>query len=478
VVLLEVTLQRLGQLQEVDVVVGQTVDDHGPAQVLQGKREVPVQGPGEHGLEKHATTRIFVMFDKATNCVRRVDAGIVRIETELVIPLFYPGVQGAAVLAERHAEEELLLGRVPQEERAFRLAVQQPLGLVAVHLTPVEAALGDVQEIRYETVYEVHLSVTAGDGVQGTGSQSHVVLEERPQGVDGQVRRAYQLQPSRHLTAVGVHVGTQELHSPDGSEVRGRFDALLDFARPGYSGRFIAVFVNGAYPVHVPRTDAQTRQIPRHGHAIYPSDPFPVVFVVLVLFRLSTLGKVPLVGGFYRNIVNPFAFFSRKHRTRPRLVLLRPPVARALATVRVLLGEGHFRFFFGVVELDAPFRRLLGDLFAGAGTERAGRRRLVGLLVALRPAPPQVQAQRRQADFDFLVFGRGGALRVAAVALLRRLRLVAAALLDARVAARVHRRRETDRSPGEITSQGGSPTVRTLALPALSKTGLGTIKIL
>lgn len=135
VVLLEVTLQRLGQLQEVDVVVGQTVDDHGPAQVLQGKREVPVQGPGEHGLEKHATTRIFVMFDKATNCVRRVDAGIVRIETELVIPLFYPGVQGAAVLAERHAEEELLLGRVPQEERAFRLAVQQPLGLVAVHLT-------------------------------------------------------------------------------------------------------------------------------------------------------------------------------------------------------------------------------------------------------------------------------------------------------------------------------------------------------
>lgn len=66
-------------------------------QVLQVKRKVSVKGRCEHGLEKHATGRVLVVFDKACNRGRGVDGGVVRVKGKLVVPLLYAGVQGTTI---------------------------------------------------------------------------------------------------------------------------------------------------------------------------------------------------------------------------------------------------------------------------------------------------------------------------------------------------------------------------------------------
>lgn len=117
--------------------------------MLQREREVPVQGERQHRLEEHAATRVLIMFYQAAHCPAREHTRIMRIKRELMIPLFDTGVQRSAVFAERNTEQELFLGGVAQKESPLRFTVQQLLGLVPVHLAPVEGAVGDAEQVRH-----------------------------------------------------------------------------------------------------------------------------------------------------------------------------------------------------------------------------------------------------------------------------------------------------------------------------------------
>ena len=59
-----------------------------------------------------------------------MDSRVVAVEAELVAALLDAGVQRAVVAPERHREDELVLRRVPQEEAALGLVLQQRLRLV------------------------------------------------------------------------------------------------------------------------------------------------------------------------------------------------------------------------------------------------------------------------------------------------------------------------------------------------------------
>jgi len=78
---------------------------------------------------------------------------------ELVAALLDAGVQGSAVFAECDREEELLLGGVAEQEGALGLALEQVLRLIAIHLTPVEAAIRDLLQIGNQAVHEIDLRV-------------------------------------------------------------------------------------------------------------------------------------------------------------------------------------------------------------------------------------------------------------------------------------------------------------------------------
>ena len=66
-VLLEIGLEGLWQLKLVDTVVGRARGDDGAAEVLKGKREVPVQRVCQHRLEEHAAGRVLVVLDQAAD---------------------------------------------------------------------------------------------------------------------------------------------------------------------------------------------------------------------------------------------------------------------------------------------------------------------------------------------------------------------------------------------------------------------------
>jgi hypothetical protein len=95
-------------------------DDGGAAELLQRKAKVAIQRERQHWFEEHDAGRVFVVFEQAGDGGGGVDAGIVRIEAELVVELFDAGVQGAAIFAEGHGEEEVFLGGVAQEEGAWK----------------------------------------------------------------------------------------------------------------------------------------------------------------------------------------------------------------------------------------------------------------------------------------------------------------------------------------------------------------------
>lgn len=71
-------------------VVCQTGTNNSSTQILELKREVSVEGKGQHGFKKHAVTGFFVMFHQATDGRRGKDARIMRVKTEPVIQLFDP----------------------------------------------------------------------------------------------------------------------------------------------------------------------------------------------------------------------------------------------------------------------------------------------------------------------------------------------------------------------------------------------------
>ena len=116
VILFQVHFERLGQSESVHSVVRSVAANDGPAEVLQGERGTPVERKSQRRLEEHAQLRILVMVDEAQDGGRAVDARIVRVEAEPMVPLLDPRVQGPIVASEADAEEVLLLGRVPEEE--------------------------------------------------------------------------------------------------------------------------------------------------------------------------------------------------------------------------------------------------------------------------------------------------------------------------------------------------------------------------
>lgn len=80
-----------------------------------------------------------------------------------MIELLDACMQRSAVFAERHGEQEILLGRVAQQKGALRFALQQPFGLVPVHFAPIEAAAGDLLQVGHQTMNEFHLNDTDKD---------------------------------------------------------------------------------------------------------------------------------------------------------------------------------------------------------------------------------------------------------------------------------------------------------------------------
>ena len=59
------------------------------------------------------------MFNQSRDSVGSKDRRIVGIEAEAVLVVLYARVKRAPVLAERHREQVLLLGRVAEEKRAW-----------------------------------------------------------------------------------------------------------------------------------------------------------------------------------------------------------------------------------------------------------------------------------------------------------------------------------------------------------------------
>lgn len=74
-----------------------------------------------------------------------------------MVELLDTRVQRPSVFAERNREKEFLLGRIAQQERSLRLAIKQPLRLVAVHFAPVKGAAGYLLQIRHQTVDVINL---------------------------------------------------------------------------------------------------------------------------------------------------------------------------------------------------------------------------------------------------------------------------------------------------------------------------------
>lgn len=137
VILLEKVLQGRGQRQRAYTIVSGPAADGGSCQVLQAEGKGPMERRSKQRFEKHAGAGILVVFQQSCDGGRVENTRVVSVEAEVVVPLLDAGVQGAVVTAEANWEEVVLLGGVSQQEGALRPAVQQRLGLVAVHHAPV-----------------------------------------------------------------------------------------------------------------------------------------------------------------------------------------------------------------------------------------------------------------------------------------------------------------------------------------------------
>lgn len=158
-ILLQVQLHRRRDGERVDAVVGCAVADDCPADVLQGEGESPNEGRGQEGLEEHTGAGVLVVLQQPGDVGGVEDAGVVRIEAEVMVPLLDPGVQRAAVAPEADGEQVVLLRRVPQQEGALGLALQQGLSCILVHDAPVAGVVVDAQQVGHQAVHIVHLGV-------------------------------------------------------------------------------------------------------------------------------------------------------------------------------------------------------------------------------------------------------------------------------------------------------------------------------
>lgn len=151
------------------------------------------------------------MFEQTGDGGGRVDAGIAGVEAKLVIKLLDSGVQRPAVLAERHRKEELLLGRIAQQEGSLGFPIEELFRLVPVHFAPVEAAAGDFLEIWDETVDKVDLRVNPRHVL---GVDQMLVLEHEASLEKAQCRGSVRRTDECNLVGLG-HTGTA-----DGAEGR------------------------------------------------------------------------------------------------------------------------------------------------------------------------------------------------------------------------------------------------------------------
>lgn len=183
VVLLQVRLNLLGHLQFIDPFVVDAIRNLCSTQVLKVEREGTMDWDSQHGLEEHATDRVLVVLDQTADRRRGEDVRIMRIETKLMIQLLDASVKSTSISPKAHTKKELFLSTIPQEESPFRLLVQLLFGLVPVHLSPVETAVGDLEKVGYQMVYVVDLRVGSGEEVEAAGASvesSGLVFEVVP----------------------------------------------------------------------------------------------------------------------------------------------------------------------------------------------------------------------------------------------------------------------------------------------------------
>lgn len=124
VVLAKVRLEDNGQRKVVDRLVGDTVTDGRPGEMLQTEDKGPMKGLRQHGLKEHTMGWVLVVLNESGDGGRGVDARVVRVKAEAVLPLLNAGVQRAVKATEADAKEVVLLGRVAQEEGALGLALE------------------------------------------------------------------------------------------------------------------------------------------------------------------------------------------------------------------------------------------------------------------------------------------------------------------------------------------------------------------
>lgn len=88
----EKRLNSLWQRQPSNSRIAAPVANDCSGQFLQCEALIPLDGMKQHGLEEHATQRLFVMLQKATDTSGRINSRIVTIETEFVVGLFDSGM--------------------------------------------------------------------------------------------------------------------------------------------------------------------------------------------------------------------------------------------------------------------------------------------------------------------------------------------------------------------------------------------------
>lgn len=155
VVLSQVVPELRRQRKTFHTLVGGAATDQGPAQVLEGEGEGARQGTGQERLEEEACGRVAVVSQQSCHAAILVHARVVHVKAETLVVLLDARVQGATVATEADREEVLILGRVAQQKRALRFALQELLRLKPVQDPPVAGAVADLEEVWNQDVIGV-----------------------------------------------------------------------------------------------------------------------------------------------------------------------------------------------------------------------------------------------------------------------------------------------------------------------------------
>lgn len=155
VVLSQVVPELRRQRETLHTLVGGAATDQGPAQVLEGEGEGARQRTGKERLEEEARGRVTVVSQQSRHTAVLVHARVVHVKAETLVVLLNARVQGATVATKADREEVFVLGRVAQQKRALRLALQELLRLKPVENPPVAGAVADLEEVWNQDVVGV-----------------------------------------------------------------------------------------------------------------------------------------------------------------------------------------------------------------------------------------------------------------------------------------------------------------------------------